>query len=143
MSSIKQKIFAIYYQGQVGYSIFAWFLGLTSFTGVIFLVLKAIYPGTPFGLVSIGIPIIGFFFLSFVGYLGLRYDFFRESQAFGGKKNPGRLNWEMEYIKAKMDTEIGRALVAFHKGEKYNTEKLEASIKEFDDFKHYMEELLK
>ena len=142
--TIKQRLLNVYYTSQAGYNFLSWLVAMLAYASIGVLVIHFILPNVSSELIAMATPFIGFVLFYIFGYHFIKRGGYQAQQTFGGKKNPNRLNWEMEYRKALMDLEFAKTLKATVKklDPSIDTTELEKRTKEFDDFKEDMAKML-
>ena len=141
--SVKSKVFGIYYSAQVGYGIWGWLAALVAYTSIVVLAFHLIIPTVSATDIAILAPIIGFVFFYITGFFAIKHNFYSSSQTFGGRKNPSRLNWEMELTKAKLVIEESNMIVKLAKLKGIDSSIMEEKIKLLESVQKDMEDMLR
>lgn len=142
MTSLKIKILNIYYTAQVGYSAIGWLLSLVAYTSIFVVAVHLLLPSIAPISITFATPVVAFLGFLGVGYFFLYKDGYRQQAAFGGKKNPARLGWELSLAGLKLNIASTNVLIQLAEKNNIDCTELRQRINEFAAFKQHIEELL-
>ena len=140
--TVKQTILDVYYKAQIGFTALGWLLSIAAYTSIVILALHFLVPNLPSAIIYVITIVGGFIFFFVVGHIFLTKGGYEQSQAFGNRRNPFRLNWEMELTKAGLVIEECNIIIKIAKQQGIDTSAMDKRILELEDVKKDMEKLL-